>query len=182
MNTSRFHALHALPALLLLFLVSRAFPQVTLPGGVTVPKEKMIVFIFVGHSNMEGRANTLDQTAHPRVWLWYLQSGYDANAFTANAWNAAKEPVYHAGQFIGAGPQLKFAKRMADLYPDYTIGIVSNPYAVRRCEGIGEQAGGEIQGRVINYSIENIMTAIMRYHLRKLPQLRPPDALPLSLL
>jgi len=47
-------------------------------GGVTVPKEKAIAFIHVGHSNMEGRAQTPTasrpyhfQETHPRAFTYH---------------------------------------------------------------------------------------------------------------
>ncbi|MBD3243767.1 MAG: T9SS type A sorting domain-containing protein [Chitinivibrionales bacterium] len=90
--------------------------QVTLPNGTTVPKERMIVFLFAGHSNMAGRCTPDDQTTHPRCWA-YGASGH-------NYWEPCKDRIFTNSR--GAGPATAFLKKLADNYPQFHFGVIQN--------------------------------------------------------
>lgn len=89
--------------------------QVTF-DGVEVPKEKIIVFLFAGHSNMAGRCTPDDQTTHPRCWA------YGANGH--RYWEKCKDRIFNNSS--GAGPATAFLKDLADAYPGYYFGVIQN--------------------------------------------------------
>jgi hypothetical protein len=76
-------------------------------NGVDVPKEKLILYIFIGHSNMQGYGGVPDTVAHPRVWAYSTQKGF---------WNA-RDPV--ESSYYSPSPFMPFLKKMAGYYPDY---------------------------------------------------------------
>ncbi len=91
-------------------------------GGVAVPRDKVIVFLHLGHSNMAGRTNTppelrpLNFETHPKLWA-YAKDG---------AWRPAKEPL--SGDYLtrgGAGPGMSILRTALDLAPDdaYVVSI-----------------------------------------------------------
>lgn len=91
---------------LFVFLIVRLGSCVTL-NGVDVPKEKLICYIFVGHSNMEGYGGVPDTIPDPKVWAYDTLIGF---------WNA-RDPV--ATSYYSPSPFMPFLKKMAELYPDY---------------------------------------------------------------
>jgi hypothetical protein len=93
-------------------------------GGMTVPKEKAIVILHIGHSNMAGRA--LDPATekgyfydvNPRLWK-YGKGG---------VWTGAKEPLCPdmgtPGHPQGAGPGMALLHAALNVAPDaYVISI-----------------------------------------------------------
>jgi hypothetical protein len=102
-------------------------------NGVLVPREKAIVFLHIGHSNMAGRSTTPEELrplsfeTHPRLWA-YGKGG---------AWRPAKEPlsadsltstcggVGCEGLPFGAGPGMSILRTaLAAAPPDaYLISI-----------------------------------------------------------
>lgn len=92
-------------------------------GGKEIPKEKFIVYILIGHSNMSGENHPqADGVGGPRIWYyqWYK----------SKTWVAAKEPpnvptLGLSGRNEG-GPGMAFLKGMAAAYPDYQFGVISN--------------------------------------------------------
>ncbi len=105
---------HAL--LIVAALCAPAASQITLPDGTVVPKERMIVFLFAGHSNMAGRCTPDDQTTHPRVWA-YGASGH-------RYWQPCKDRIFTNS--TGAGPATALLKRFADAYPQYYFCAIQN--------------------------------------------------------
>ncbi|HEY0706174.1 MAG TPA: sialate O-acetylesterase [Polyangia bacterium] len=95
-------------------------------NGMAVPKEKVIVFLHIGHSNMAGRVTTPESLrpfnfeTHPRLWQ-YTKGGM---------WKAAKEPlsgdsmtsscggVGCAGLPNGAGPGMSILRAGLAAAPD----------------------------------------------------------------
>jgi hypothetical protein len=95
-------------------------------NGTVVPKEKVIVFLHIGHSNMAGRVTTpadlrpFNFETHPRLWA-YAKGG---------VWKPAKEPlsgdsmngncggVGCAGQPAGAGPGMSILRTALAAAPD----------------------------------------------------------------
>jgi len=83
-------------------------------AGQPVPRDKVIVFLHVGHSNMAGRTNTpaelrpFNFETHPRLW-----------AFGATGLQPAKEPL--SGDYLTrgrAGPGMSILHTASALAPD----------------------------------------------------------------
>jgi hypothetical protein len=84
-------------------------------GGVAMPKEKIVVFLHIGHSNMAGRTNTPPEMrpfnfqTHPNLW-----------AFTrAGVFQPAKEPL--SGDYLTqgrAGPGMSILRTALGMAPD----------------------------------------------------------------
>lgn len=94
-----------------LFMTAQA--QVTLSNGVTVPKEKFIVFIFGGCCDMSGRTGDGDMTPDPRCWG--LPPG-------KSDWLPLKDVMFNNSQ--GAGPAVPFMDEMVARYPGYYFGVI----------------------------------------------------------
>ncbi len=77
-------------------------------NGVDVPKERLILFIFVGHSNMTGYGGVMDTVKHPRAWMYNQHNG--------TYWQAC-DPI--ETKRMSPSPTLPFLKKMAELYPEY---------------------------------------------------------------
>jgi hypothetical protein len=108
--------------------IDAAAPPVNGPGvmigGTMVPREKVIVILHIGHSNMAGRAlgppdlkpAFYDTDAH----LWQYQKG--------GVWKPAKEPLCPdggtPGHPQGAGPGMALLRRALAAAPDaYVVSI-----------------------------------------------------------
>jgi hypothetical protein len=102
--------------------------QVTLPSGVTVPKDHFIVYLFGGSCNMSGRTDDGDKVADPRCWAW----GTGASAKDVQAWVPCVDLIFNDA--AGAGPATPFLKTMASRYPGYYFGVIqfSNSMAAIR--------------------------------------------------
>jgi hypothetical protein len=84
-------------------------------GGVAMPKEKIVVFLHIGHSNMAGRTNTPPEMrpfnfqTHPKLW-----------AFTrTGVFQPAKEPL--SGDYLTqgrAGPGMSILRTALAMAPD----------------------------------------------------------------
>jgi hypothetical protein len=85
-------------------------------GNTTVPREKFIVFLMIGHCNMMGQARFPENSMHPRAWQ------YDLNQRPPR-WVPAgsRNNVNHLGT-----PTLPFLQAMATAYPDYHFGVINN--------------------------------------------------------
>ncbi|MBD3421714.1 MAG: T9SS type A sorting domain-containing protein [Chitinivibrionales bacterium] len=116
MNLSR-----CLSAYLLLCLPLGA--QVNL-GGEIVPKDSVIVFLAIGHSNMAGRAQA-DLNTHPRAWNYRIGPGN-------NGWEPAKDPLHghqdnnNCSITNRGSMSFQFLKRIAEEYPCYHFGMIMN--------------------------------------------------------
>jgi hypothetical protein len=75
---------------------------------VLVPPERLIVYLFIGHSNMQGYCGTMDTVPHPRAWV------YDT---TDSTFRVARDPI--ANTKSAPSPVMPFLKAMAGYYPDY---------------------------------------------------------------
>jgi len=133
-------------ALTILFS-SGLYAQVTLPDATKVPKEKFIVFIVVGHSNVAGRALDskinystdilshfhLDELfrgeAHPRCWNYWIHDGFNNfHPELHHTFIPAVEKI-HAGSKLSLdrnGPSVAILKAFAQRYPDYHFGVIHN--------------------------------------------------------
>lgn len=102
-------------------------------GGVEVPKEKVVVYLMIGHSNMAGNdARNSDGVAHPRAW------NYTWSAAT-KTWVPAKETPGAMRNGLSTrgsgGPSMPFLKQMADANPAYHFGVVTNASLSSTCKG-----------------------------------------------
>jgi hypothetical protein len=75
--------------------------------GVLVPPQRLIAFLFLGHSNMEGYGGTPDTMTHPRAVTYLPTEGFVP----------ARDPV--SSRRNSPSPVMPFLKEMARLYPDY---------------------------------------------------------------
>lgn len=99
-------------------------------GTAIVPKDKFRVFIFLGHSNMDGRGETLDTTTNPRLWMWDISRidpnpDYPSNGLAGaprdTAWRLSRD--VEAGHSRGR-PATPFLRKMLAAYPDYYFGVI----------------------------------------------------------
>ena len=92
------------------------------------------------HGGIQTR-NT-DNVAHPRGWNYTWST-------TPRAWVPAKEApgnkTYGLSTRGAGGPGMPFIKQMADAYPDYHIGVISNASYSCTCKG-------RIPGTTLGYS------------------------------
>jgi hypothetical protein len=103
--------------------------------GLALPKEKVIVFLHIGHSNMAGRTDTPPELrpfffeTHPQLWT-YLRAGI---------WAPAREPL--SGDFLTggrAGPGMAILQTALTRAPDsimVSIGHGHDGSRGGRCSG-----------------------------------------------
>jgi hypothetical protein len=115
-----------------LSLLFRAAPvEGIILNGTNVPKEKMVVYILIGHSNMAGiDAAHSDAVANPRCWNYPMATKTWVQA--AEPKNAVKKGLSGNGS---AGPGMPFLKGMAAAYPDYHFGVLTNASLSATCRG-----------------------------------------------
>lgn len=102
-------------------------------GGENVPKDKILVYVLIGHSNMAGpRTMNTDGVTGPRIWNYQW--------FSTKTWVPAKETPGSAKNGLSGkgegGPGMPFLKKMAAAYPGYHFGVVSNASLSATCRGI----------------------------------------------
>jgi hypothetical protein len=116
----------------LLIVSHLCFAQVKL-GDITVPRDHMIVYIAIGHSNMQSAlANLAPDTnvfvgTDPRIWNYNIADQF--NDGPNHTWIPAKEAIHmrNAGLPECFGPTMPFLKMLlAKLPPDYYLGVVQN--------------------------------------------------------
>jgi hypothetical protein len=101
-------------------------------GGVNIPKEKLVVYLLIGHSNMAGQdlAHS-DPITAPKVW------NYEWNS--TKTWVLAKEtpnsPKTGLSGHGAGGPGMPFLKAMSVAYPDYYFGVINNASLSATCRG-----------------------------------------------
>jgi hypothetical protein len=119
------------------FCFAVLFPTITahaiLLGGVEVPKDKFIVYLCIGHSNMAGEDPAhSDGVSIPHGWnyQWY----------STKTWVPAKEtPGSMKNGLSGngsGGPGMPFLKAMAAAHPDYYFGIINDASLSATCRGM----------------------------------------------
>jgi hypothetical protein len=108
---------------------SCVFCQVNL-GGTVVPKDNFRVFIFLGHSNMDGRGELLDTVTNPRLWMWDISRidpnpDYPSNGLAGtprdSKWRLSRDVA--VGHSAGR-PATPFLKKMLAAYPGYYFGVI----------------------------------------------------------
>ncbi|MEO7424559.1 MAG: sialate O-acetylesterase [Fibrobacteria bacterium] len=127
---------------LLLASLFRSSPaQAITLGGVEVPKEKFIVYLLIGHSNMAGvDLKKSDPVSIPQGWNWPIK--------TTRQWVPAAEPVGVSASGLSgngcAGTGMPFIKAMAKAYPGYYFGALTNASVSCTCRG--ENTGNNNSG------------------------------------
>jgi len=96
-------------------------------GGNKVPREKFIVYLLIGHSNMAGRdSRHADTDPHPRCWnfRWYADDQW-VPAVETRSRNRGLTPRGNGG------PGMAWLKLLAAKYERYHFGVilVANPAA-----------------------------------------------------
>jgi hypothetical protein len=98
---------------------SGAFSQVDLDGTI-VQKDQIVVYLFIGHSNMAGRTLEADRQTDPHLWNYKIDS-------EPNQWMLAKPPIHWDKDLQkGGGPGMPFLKQILEKYPDFYFGIIQN--------------------------------------------------------
>jgi hypothetical protein len=111
------------------FLSPPIFSQVNL-GGTVVLNDRFRVFIFIGHSNMDGRAELLDTVTNPRLWMWDLTRSNPVPDYPADGLaGAPRNTTWRLSRDIAVGnslgrPATPFLKKMLAAYPDYYFGVI----------------------------------------------------------
>jgi hypothetical protein len=107
-------------------------------GGVEVQKDKFIVYLLIGHSQMAGIITTNnDKTTHPHAWVYRYA--------TTKTWELAKETGSNRNGLSGrgtGGPGMPFLKQMTSLYPDYYFGVITNASPSSTCHGVNSGSSG----------------------------------------
>jgi hypothetical protein len=86
-------------------------------NGVEVPRERFIIFICTGNSQMYGFGST-DGTVHPRVWALFEGGENDGK------WVPAKDPLEEFPSVKYGSLATRLGKAFAEKYPDYYFGII----------------------------------------------------------
>lgn len=103
-------------------------------GGKEISREKFIVFILIGHSNMIGRNNDCDTVTHPRAWNFKIDNDQDT-------WVPARGPLFYDGEgqkgnitYVGCGPGMPLLKRLVKEFPAYHFGVIEYAWSGARVE------------------------------------------------
>ncbi len=111
-----------------------AHAQVTLPGGIVVPKERFIIYIVVGNSEAEGQTTVrsndplrpLWDETHPRLWNFNVED--NNNPGPHHTWVPARGKN-HAGTLAAypdwLGPEMPLLKELVEQYSEeYYFGVL----------------------------------------------------------
>ena len=108
-------------------------------GGTNVPKEKIVVYLLIGHSNMAGIDFAhADGATDPHAWTWPVAS---------KQWILAKEPTggTKAQGLSGhgeGGPGMPFLKAAVAAYPGTWIGVINNASLSSTARGVNTGHNG----------------------------------------
>ncbi|HEX7510296.1 MAG TPA: sialate O-acetylesterase, partial [Chitinivibrionales bacterium] len=107
-------------------------------GGTEVSKDKFIVYLLIGHSQMAGIITTNnDNVTDPHAWVYRWQS--------TKTWELAKETGSTKNGLSGrgtGGPGMPFLKLMISRHSGYYFGIVSNADPAATCHGLNTGSNG----------------------------------------
>ena len=107
-------------------------------GGTEVPKDKFIVYLLIGHSQMAGVITTNnDNVTNPHAWVYRWE--------TTKIWELAKETGSNRAGLSGrgtGGPGMPFLKGMVSRHSDYYFGVISNASPSSTCHGINSGSNG----------------------------------------
>jgi len=100
-------------------------------GGSHVPRERFVVYLLIGHSNMAGRdGRRADTATHPRCWnfRWYA----DEQWVPAVETHSNRRGLTPRGS---GGPGMAFLKLMAAKYRSYHFGVILNASSAASASG-----------------------------------------------
>lgn len=117
---------------IIIFLISDLKSQITLPNKEIVPKERFIVYICIGHSNMAGRTGKLDTVIHKRAWNFFIND--ELQPYSNHSWIPAKAPIHRDHNKSGGGPGMHFLKNMVTIFPNHYFGLVQNATSGAFCK------------------------------------------------
>jgi hypothetical protein len=123
-----------------LLLIRSSLPAADTPGDAPAasklpPKEKFHLYLLIGQSNMAGRGVLDKEHLVPNDRLLKFSK--------ENTWVPATEPLHTDKPSIaGAGIGMSFAREMADLDPQITVGVI--PCAVGGTPLKRWQKGGDL--------------------------------------
>ena len=107
-------------------------------GGTEVPKDKFIVYLLIGHSQMAGVITTNnDNVTHPHAWVYRWA--------TTKTWELAKETGSLRNGLSGrgtGGPGMPFLKQLVNRHSDYYFGVISNADPAATCHGLNTGYNG----------------------------------------
>jgi len=130
-------------ALLVAGAIAPARSDVVLDNGTKVPTDSMLVFVFVGHSNMSGRADqygttNVDSLAQIRsiyfdkdafLWSYHIEDAANTLSRPTGTWLPAvgrirEDSDKKPGEYGWVGPGMPVLKKLRSYYPKHHIGIV----------------------------------------------------------
>ena len=107
-------------------------------GGTEVSKDKFIVYLLIGHSQMAGIiTNNNDNVTDPHAWVYRWQS--------TKTWELAKETGSLKNGLSGrgtGGPGMPFLKTMISSHSGYYFGVVTNADPSATCHGLNTGNNG----------------------------------------
>ena len=127
-------------AIIVVLAALSSFSQVTLPSGVTVPKQKFIVYIMIGHSNMGGRAPELDTVMDVHAWNYFIKDC--CQNLPNHTWVPARDCIHMDFGGSADGPSMHFLKKMVREFPDYYFGVVNNANSGVQCRANYQKGNG----------------------------------------
>jgi hypothetical protein len=107
-------------------------------GGTVVSKDKFIVYLLIGHSQMAGIiTSNNDNVTNPNAWVYRWA--------TTKIWELAKETgslkTGLSGRGTG-GPGMPFLKQMVSRHSGYYFGVITNASPSSTCHGINSGSSG----------------------------------------
>ncbi len=131
-------------------------------GGAQVPKEKVLVFLHIGHSNMAGRTTTpqalraLSFETHPRLWAYRNGTFRPAREpLSGDSMTSSCGGVGCSGLPAGAGPGMSILRTALAASPDsYVVSIGRGQSGVTNGYCRSFRKGGLLYGFVMDSAIE----------------------------
>jgi hypothetical protein len=92
-------------------------------GGTDVPKDRIVVYLFIGHSNV--LSDDSGEVIHQRAWNYIIPGALGR----PEGWVLARNPLHVSfwGPLFFCGPGKPFLQKMAAEFPGYHIGMLQNP-------------------------------------------------------
>lgn len=118
--------------------------NVTLNNGRVVPTDSMLVFVFLGHSNMSGRAlyygtenpdsmamiHSIYDDVDSNIWQYHIEDIYNTRNIPTGTWIPARwrisndQEVNYSCLEECLGPPMPFLKKLRSYYPQHHLGVI----------------------------------------------------------
>ncbi len=118
--------------------------DVTLNNGRVVPTDSMLVFVFLGHSNMSGRAlyygtenpdsmamiHSIYDDVDSNIWQYHIEDIYNTRNIPTGTWIPARwrisndQEVNYSCLEECLGPPMPFLKKVRSYYPQHHLGVI----------------------------------------------------------